>query len=299
MNISIKPNLPSITTAHGELVRGAENGRRLDRTQFRVIGRTDKLNRAGQACSRLELGNLAGTVTTVIRHDQFLACHRDVHYGHIVRVSGELQEVFDHFVLRVEDLYQAPSSNLRPTALLPKGWVLPAFIPQLRTFIRHWAGIHHPALQRFMADAFLDSSTALGFLNAPASQRYHHAYQGGLLDHTADMLLKLEGSAWFQNQALQRDITTVLVILHDIGKTVTMVGNASSDRGQYQPHEMAALEILATPLAQLEMTDPVAANLIRGFFKPRNWYPKKQDPVYRLVSALDHHSANVIAGAQS
>jgi len=26
------------------------------------------------------------------------------------------------------------------------------------------------------------------FLNVPGSLRHHHAYQGGLLDHTADML---------------------------------------------------------------------------------------------------------------
>ncbi|MGJ8686043.1 MAG: hypothetical protein ACSHWQ_01085 [Spongiibacteraceae bacterium] len=139
----------------------------------------------------------------------------------------------------------------------------------------------------------MDSSTAMGFLNVPASQGYHHAYQCGLLDHTADMLMKLDERIWLDGQSFQKDIAVVLVILHDIGKIVTLVG---SDRRSYQPHEMAALEMLAVPLAQLEMTDPVSANLIRGFFKPRDWYPQKRDLVYRLVSSLDRQSANLLTG---
>ena len=106
------------------------------------------------------------------------------------------------------------------------------------------------------------------------------------------MLLKLEERTWFQERLFQHDLATVLVILHDIGKTVTFVGGDHSDRGGHQPHEMAALEMLAVPLTKLEMTDPIAANLIRGFFKPRDWYPKKHDPIYKLVSSLDRQSAD-------
>jgi hypothetical protein len=273
-----------------------QEARRLERIQFRVIGRTDKLDRAGRACSRLELGNLSGTATAFIRHDEFAAHHRDVDHGDIVLIGGGLQEMADRFLIRIDDICRAHSSYIRPTALLPKEWVLPNFIPPLRTVIRHWLGISSSALQRFMSDVFLDASNALGFLNVPASKRYHHAYQGGLLDHTADMLLKLEERTWFQERLFQRDLATVLVIVHDIGKTVTFVGGDHSSRGEHQPHEMAVLEMLAAPLATLEMTDPIAANLIRGFFKPRDWYPKKHDPIYKLISSLDRESANFLTG---
>lgn len=273
-----------------------QEARRVEGIQFRVIGRTDKLDRAGRACSRLELGNLSGTATAFIRHDEFAAHQRDVDHGDIVLISGELQEVADRFLIRIDDICRTHSSCIRPTALLPKEWVLPNFTPQLRTVIRHWLGVSNPGLQHFMSDVFLDASNALGFLNVPASKRYHHAYQGGLLDHTADMLLKLEERTWFQERVFQRDLATVLVILHDIGKTVTFFGGNHSSRGEHQPHEMAALEILAASLATLEMTDPIAANLIRGYFKPRDWYPKKRDPIYKLVSSLDRESANFLTG---
>jgi 3'-5' exoribonuclease len=211
-----------------------EEARRLKGIQFRVIRRTDKLDRAGRACLRLELGNLSGTATAFIRHDEFAAHQRNVHHGDIVLITGELQEMADRFLIRIDEICRAHYSCIRPTALLPKEWVLPNFTPQLRTVIRHWLGISSPALKRFMADVFLDASNALGFLNVPASKRCHHVYQGGLLDHTADMLLKLEETTWFQERVFQRDLATVLVVLHDIGKTVTFFGRNHSSRAEHQ-----------------------------------------------------------------
>lgn len=264
--------------------------RRLNGTQFRVLGRTDKLNPAGQPCSRLELGNLGGTATAVIVHEHFLPCHRDVDHGDIVRVVGEFQHLYGRHVIIVEELYRPTRQCLAPTALLPRDWTLPAFHGRVREVIRHVMRIGHPALQLFLRDAFLDANVALGFLNVPASVRHHHAYQGGLLDHTADMLLRFEEHYLYRKNSVQRDLATMLIVFHDIGKTVTLVGNGRTQRGASQPHELAALELLAAPLAQLEMTNPELANHLRGFFKPRNWYPRNHDRVYQLVSALDRQS---------
>ncbi|WP_286696066.1 hypothetical protein [Spongiibacter sp. UBA1325] len=268
------------------------DSRRLDRAQFRVLGRYDKLNRAGLPCSRLVLGNLAGTASAVIDHAAVLPCQRNIGHGDIVMVNGELQDVADRLVVQIEDLYRPRIERVRPTALLPKEWVLPAFLPQLRTVIRHWVALAHPGLQRLMTGFLMDANNALGFLNAPASQRFHHPYQGGLLEHTADMLHQLEVSAWHNWRPIEREIAVFLVVLHDIGKTVTLVGQGASERGTHQPHELAALELLALPLAQLQMTDSSIANQIRGFFKPRHWYPRNCCRVYRAVSAIDRYSAN-------
>ncbi len=107
-----------------------------------------------------------------------------------------------------------------------------------------------------------------------------------MLDRFSQMPL----SRWNQPQ---RDLAVCLIILHDIGKTVTLVGQGRTERGGYQPHELAALELLATPLAKLEVSNPLLANQIRGFFKPRDWYPRQYDPIYRLVSTLDRASAGM------
>ena len=267
--------------------------RRLNAVQFRVLGRTDKLNRAGRACSRLELGNLAGSATALIEHDRFLPCHRDVVHGDVIMVTGELQQIAERCVIVAEELYRPTRPRLMPTALLPKDWALPVFQPALRAVIRHWMSVSNPALQLLLKEVFLDSNAALGFLNVPASLRYHHAYQGGLLDHTADMLERFCDSNLSVTPGIQRDLVLTLVILHDLGKTVTLVGNGRSSRGACQPHELAAIELMAAPLAQLEMTDSNLANHLRGYFKPRDWYPRSYDRIYKIVAELDRQSANM------
>lgn len=295
------PNLlisePVVMTAYQmpHPIQTIQDARRLTNIQFRVLGRYDKLNRAGRPCSKLTLGNLAGTASAVIDHADFLPCHRNVDHGDIILINGELLDVADRFVIRLEDFYTPGADRAKPTALLPKDWVLPNFLSQLRTVVRHWSHLAHPGLKHLLAETFLDANNALGFLNAPGSLRFHHAYQGGLLDHTADMLRQLECRPWQHWRPIEKEIATVLIILHDIGKTVTLVGQGSSERGRHQPHEMAALELLAVPLARLESSDSQIANRIRGYFKPRNWHPRKPDPIYHVVASLDRASANISA----
>ncbi|GAB3375155.1 hypothetical protein NCG89_03010 [Spongiibacter taiwanensis] len=261
---------------------------------FRVLGRIDRLNRAGQGCTRLELGCIAGTATAVLRHDHFLPRQRDVNHGDIVRVFGELRMLNGRNVIKIGAFKRLdPGATVSARALLPREWVLPLYIPDLRAVVRHWEAIGHAPLSQFLSGVFSDASTAMGFLNAPGSYRHHHAHQGGLLEHSADMLRRFEGQPLYQCPGPKRDLATVLILLHDIGKTVTLVGSSCYPRGARQPHEMAGLEMMAAPLAQLEMVDPEMANLIRGFFKPGHWAPRHHHAVYRLVSALDRQSADI------
>lgn len=267
----------------------------LEDRQFRVLGRIDRLNREGQGCTRLELGCLAGAATAVLRHSNFLPHQRAIQHGDIVRVSGELRTLNDRRLLKVDSLHRCDLlESLRPTALLPADWVLPHLIPNLRRVTRYWNSIYHPAVQALLSAVFRDASTAMGFLNVPGSMRHHHAYQGGLLVHTAEMLEGLCKYAAYRDAGIRRDIAIALIILHDIGKTVTLVGSEkeryASCRGAIQPHDMAALEMLAVPLARLETKDASIANLIRGYFRPRYWHPKNDTALYQLVSSLDRET---------
>jgi hypothetical protein len=109
------------------------------------------------------------------------------------------------------------------------------------------------------------------------------------------MLTGLTKYREYKRKGLSRDLAIVLIILHDIGKTVTLVGpnklDCSRPRGAFQPHDMAALEMLANPIAQLDVDNAQLANIIRGYYKPKHWYPKSFSPVYKAIAALDNQSA--------
>lgn len=106
------------------------------------------------------------------------------------------------------------------------------------------------------------------------------------------MLLDFEGHKPCRLGAIQQGLIRVLIMLHDIGKTVTHVRSGYSDRGEWQPHEPAGLELLATPLATLERNVPRLAHLIRATFKPSMYYPKKRHYLHHWLSRLDRRSAS-------
>ena len=164
--------------------------RRLEGSEFRVLGRFDQLSPVRVGYSRYELGCAAGTATAMLHHDCFSPTQREAQFGEIVQVWGDLYENGGGHLIAVQRFaclsMDVPASVV---ALLPRDWVLPTFVPQLKTVISSWISVSTPALKRFLSDAFRDSNIAMGFLNAPASQCYHHAYPGGLLDHSADCLL--------------------------------------------------------------------------------------------------------------
>ena len=73
-----------------------------------------------------------------------------------------------------------------------------------------------------LADAYLEDTELMeSFKRAPAAVLMHHAYLGGLLEHTLT-LLKLAESSFERYPELNRDIVLVGLFLHDLGKTVEL-----------------------------------------------------------------------------
>ncbi len=152
----------------------------LEGSEFRVLGRVDRFNPAGVLCSRYELGCAAGTTTVVLPHTQFTPSQREAQHGDLVKVWGELCEVSGRCLIRPKDFVRNGVDHISsPVALLPREWVLPAFYPALKSVTSAWLAIGNETLKAFLGDAFKDTGLTMGMLNAPASQRYRHAYQGG------------------------------------------------------------------------------------------------------------------------
>lgn len=78
--------------------------------------------------------------------------------------------------------------------------------------------LQHPSMKA-LADAYLnDDSLMTLFKQAPAAKMMHHAYLGGLLEHTLN-LLKLAGAVCPLYPQVNRDIVMMGLFLHDLGKT--------------------------------------------------------------------------------
>jgi 3'-5' exoribonuclease len=98
--------------------------------------------------------------------------------------------------------------------------------------------LEHPAMkalgQAYLADQFLMDQ----FKQAPAAKSMHHAYLGGLLEHTMT-LMELANVVCPIYPKVSRDIVLMGLFLHDLGKTRELVFDKAfsySDRGELIGH---------------------------------------------------------------
>ncbi len=106
-----------------------------------------------------------------------------------------------------------------------------------------------------LADCFLiDDVFMEAFCKAPAGVKLHHAYPGGLLEHTTQMMeVALEIAELYP--VLNRDMLLMGAFLHDIGKTVELSFEGEtvySDPGQMLGHPYLGTEMLAGKIREAE-----------------------------------------------
>ena len=105
------------------------------------------------------------------------------------------------------------------------------------------------------------------FLNAPASVNYHHAYPGGLLEHSLNVannavaMLRLNEPAMSR---LMQETCFVAGLLHDIGKTYTYDSKGKPNAAwKLCSHDAFTLEACAYGLAYLDKHAPDLAIMLR------------------------------------
>ena len=82
--------------------------------------------------------------------------------------------------------------------------------------------VRDPWIRRLLSALFVeDAALRAAFAQAPAAKSMHHAYLGGLLEHTLS-ILGMADRACGHYRGLNRDLVVVGVFLHDVGKTAEL-----------------------------------------------------------------------------
>ncbi len=110
--------------------------------------------------------------------------------------------------------------------------LLPTTSRNIDEMFREMVGIlgtlRHPAMKA-LADVYLgDTELMNGLRRCPAAVSVHHAYIGGLLEHTLQ-LLKLADAMLPLYPDLNRDIVLMGLFLHDLGKTAELTWEKGFD----------------------------------------------------------------------
>ncbi|MFC1816148.1 3'-5' exoribonuclease YhaM family protein [Thermodesulfobacteriota bacterium] len=99
-----------------------------------------------------------------------------------------------------------------------------------------------------------DAEFVRKFKTAPAAKKMHHAYIGGLLEHTLSMALLVDGIAGHYS-GIDMDLLYAGVILHDIGKIREFEYNQRidyTDEGRLLSHIVIGLQMLDAKLREIE-----------------------------------------------
>ncbi|MCL2118058.1 MAG: HD domain-containing protein [Planctomycetaceae bacterium] len=114
--------------------------------------------------------------------------------------------------------------------------------------------VTNPALVNLVDCFLIDETFMEKFCRVPAGIKLHHAYEGGLLEHTVTMLETAKRILPLYPM-LDDDLLLTGVFLHDIGKTVELTGQGEfsyTDEGQMLGHPVIALEMLCEKIRESE-----------------------------------------------
>jgi len=156
--------------------------------------------------------------------------------GGFVRVRGKVENYQNNLQLVIDQLWPAKEGTYDVADLLPQ---TPKDIDEMcKRLFELCATIKYKPLNA-LVQAYLDDEELMNnFAKAPAAMSFHHAYIGGLLEHTLNSMDVADAVSKFY-PLLNRDVVLAGVLLHDIAKTWELTYNGSfgySDGGQLVGH---------------------------------------------------------------
>ena len=170
--------------------------------------------RNGSPYLAVELRDRTGAIAgRAFRDADFLAGQFE--RGDLVSVRGRVERFRDELQIELAAIKRAEENAADPAEFLPVAY---RDVEELDGFLEHLAReVYDPDL-RALLDAFLgDEVFRADFRRAPCTRSGHHAYLGGLLEHTvAVATLAFETSTL--HPRLNSDLLVCAAILHDIGK---------------------------------------------------------------------------------
>jgi 3'-5' exoribonuclease len=182
---------------------------------YAVARKERRRTRAGSPYLALELVDPSGRIEARVWSDVELLDSR-FGEGDAVRVLGRVERFRDRLQLEVRSLETTKDAD--PAEMAP---ALRRDAAELDGFLEFLAAeIVHPGLRTIVARFVADESVRVAFRGLPAAET-HHAYAGGLLEHTVGVATLCREGAQLHPR-LRSDLVVAAALLHDVGRTAEL-----------------------------------------------------------------------------
>ena len=176
--------------------------------------RKDRLTaKSGTPYLAVELRDRTGAISArAFREADFLAGQFE--RGDLVEVRGRVERFREELQVELQSIRRAEGAD--PAAFLPTAY---RDLDELDGFLEHLAGeVYDPDLRSLLDELLGDDGFRSELRRAPCTRAGHHAYLGGLLEHTV-AVATLTQELCALHPRLDSDLLTCAAILHDVGKT--------------------------------------------------------------------------------
>lgn len=184
--------------------------------QFFVLRSVELKNkRDGKPFLSLNVGDASGRIPGNL-WDDAQRWYDMLRPGDIVQIKGKIGTFRESPQLTIDTLRKAtPEDDIDPADFIAKAPMdIEAAFNRLMDLVH---SIQHQDLHRLLTRVFEDEARVRGFKAAPGGKLWHHAYAGGLLEHTLNVVTVCDTMASLYDM-VDRDLLITGAILHDIGK---------------------------------------------------------------------------------
>lgn len=227
---------------------------------YLLSAKETRQTRQGKPFYKLRVGDRTGTVDCTVWEVDSVS--PEVKVGDLVVVCARVTEYQGKAQLEATRVSAAPAGCAQPRDFLPSTY---RDIEELRGFLQfHIGSVYDRDYAALLELIFGDAAFFETFTTAPAAKVYHHAYLGGLVEHTVSVAETCDFVAQ-QYGRVDRDLLLTAALLHDIGKTRELAFETTidfTDAGKFLGHVIQGVVLVSEKAGELPSFPEVKLQLL-------------------------------------
>ena len=225
------------------------------REVFLVARKSLAETKAGKPYLSLSLMDRSGEIEARV-WDNASELDSQAREGGFVLVQGVARPFRDQLQLVIAGLRAVPAEAVDPVDFMPASpRPLDEMAAELAAVLD---GIGDPAIKALLGEIF-QGDTLARFQRAPAAKKLHHAYIGGLIEHTLSIVGMAERAA-AHYPLIDRDLLVAGALLHDLAKIdeyeFSRPAIGYTDRGRLVGHLVLGVELINRAAERVEGVSP-------------------------------------------
>lgn len=230
--------------------------------QLVLAEKTMAYRKDGNNYLNLVLSDRTGSIKAVV-WDNVDQIASQTESGQIVIVNGHVGSYRGNLQMVVKEMSTATTSEINPADFLP---VSERNLDQMFERLKKLSeSIQNEYLRDLFGAFWSDQEFVTQFKQAPAAKKMHHAYIGGLLEHTLSMAV-LADKISEHYSGIDRDLLISGVLVHDIGKLREYTYDVAidySDEGRLVNHIVIGIQMIEDKIKTISTFPEETAMLLK------------------------------------